>query len=236
MRIAGNSDWKGERQGQGWGMRMGSYIRILSSEFDLYSVGMNESIIDEVGVSQRAISIGCPYWLRASRRSSRMHSFPGFYHFSFTVHRPYCSIILDSDSIFYARMLPFVYKIHMYTFFLSSGIDPPQVTSGAQSLSSLSPSFYQFASSRRPVPFDVRTHEKRRARLMFSSREVTPRFTFSFTRQPVTTQITPFRSSLFTDFVQTYLRQSLRYLSRPSHTHTSRSFYRTKQLGLRVKG
>jgi len=66
---------------------------------------------------------------------------------------------------------------------------------------------------------DVRAHEKRRAPLTFSSREVNPRSTSSFMRRPVTT---PFRSSLFADFVQTYLRQSLRYLSRPSRTDTSR--------------
>jgi len=180
---------------------------------------MNEWIIDEVGVSQRAISIRCPCWLRASCRSSRMHPVPRFHHFFF-----YCSPFLSfhyfvSDPISYAAMLPFVYKTQMYTFFLSGGIDLPPLTSGAQSLSSLSPSFYQFASKRRPVPFDVRTHEKRRARLMFSSREVTPRFTSSFT--------TPFRSSLSTDFVQTYLRRPLRYSPHPSHTHTHQSFYRT---------
>ena len=183
-----------------------------------FSLGMNESITDEVGVSRRAIR--CPYWLRASCRSPRMRPFPRFYHFFF-----HCSPFLSfhyfvSDPISYAAMLPFVYKTQMYTFFLSSGIDPPPVTSGAQSLSSLSPSFYQFASRRRPVPFEVRTHEKRRARLMFSSREVTPRFTSSFTRQLVTTHITPFRSSLSTDVVQTYLRGPLRYSPRPSHTHT----------------
>ena len=79
MRIAGNSDWKGEIQGWGWGMRMGSYIQILSSEFDLYSVGMNELIIDEIGVSQRIGTVRCPYWLSietcASDRSSRTYPF-----------------------------------------------------------------------------------------------------------------------------------------------------------------
>ena len=180
---------------------------------------MNESIIDEVGVSQGAIR--CPYWLSiekcASDCSSRTYSFPRFYYHFFFHCSPFLSFHYFGLSP--AAMLPFVYKTHTYTFFLSSGINPPHSSVGPSRcrrchavLLSSPPVVVQFHRLKFPQ-IEIRAHEKRRAGLTTSNPTVHVQFYEA-------THITPFRSSLSTDVVQTYLRRSLGYSPRPSHTHT----------------